>query len=297
MATTGGTYAKHENSGSCHICGAQAIYICRWYSKADNTYIQTGEDCARKMDMLSSFASKSIGQFRKAVSDAREAQAGKRKAQALLGDAGLSRCWDLYVATPSSNEWEERTICDIVGKLVKYGSISDKQTNFLHNLLGKIENRAAIQAQRAAEADAAAPVPTGRVTISGTILAIKEVDGFRGPVTKILVKSDTGFKIWGSRFSITGNDGGVQKDQHITFVATCEPSKDDPKFGFFKRPVVALPELSAEDKKAVKLLKRISKRMVYGNDTCAAIGLIDGLAQTIKNPYDEYTREQLARWN
>jgi hypothetical protein len=209
MATTGGKYAVHQNSGTCHICGANALYICRWYHAKNNEYIMTGEDCASKLDM--SYGD--MNYFRKAIGNALEAQAGKKKALATLEQAGIGRAWELYLNPVEGRE--EGIIVSIITKLVKYGNISEKQVSFISTLLNRIDNRPALEAARKAEEEAAADCPTGRVKISGTVLAVKVVEGFRGDVTKILVKSDTGFKVWGSRFSITGMDGGVQKDQHV----------------------------------------------------------------------------------
>ena len=42
--------------------------------------------------------------------------------------------------------YEEATICDIVIKLIKYGSISEAQTGFVRKLLGQIDARAQRQA-------------------------------------------------------------------------------------------------------------------------------------------------------
>jgi hypothetical protein len=295
MARTGGTYAKHENSGSCHICGANALYICRWYHAKSNTYIQTGEDCARKLDM--SYGN--MNMFRRAIADAREAHAGKRKAIAVLGDAGLLRAWEIFeaafpqhtadckaagqnaygddngVENPCTcdqlarqrawDAWEERIIRDIVGKLIKYGSISDKQRDFIGKLLTKIDQRPIIEAQRAAEHEAAAPVPTGRVRIIGTVIGTKVVEdrwAYRGyhsrdvaEKTMLIIKSDTGFKVYGSRFNC------LKKGDTVDMMATCEPSKDDPKFGFYKRPA---PYVNKAQVKAEKELAAFIKTVAWG---------------------------------
>jgi hypothetical protein len=293
MARTGGTYAVHQNSGSCHICGANALYICRWYHAKSNTYIETGEDCARKLDM--SYGD--MNAFRRVVADAREAQAGKKKAIALLADAGLARVWDLYIAQypqhaaecPAAGrdqygddngathacacdvearrrEWdhyEERTIRDIVGKLVKYGSISPAQIGFITKLLGKIEQRPIIEAQRAAEREAAAPVPTGRVRITGVVVGRKVVedqyDRFSGERTCIIVKDTTGFKVYGSQFAL------AQVGDAVDFTATLTPSKDDPKFGFFKRPKVYTepqpPRKQSKEEKAARKAARLASHV------------------------------------
>ncbi|MCH7700409.1 MAG: hypothetical protein IID37_01860, partial [Planctomycetes bacterium] len=94
----------------------------------------------------------------------------------------------------------EHTIWDIVGKLIKYGSISDKQTAFLRSLLDQIAKRPELEAKRKAQHDAAAPCPSGRVRITGVILSTREVESdygysrYSGPVTytKMLVLDDSG---------------------------------------------------------------------------------------------------------
>lgn len=246
MARTGGTWSNHEHGGNCHICGASAIYTILFYHAATNSYIRTGSDCADKLEM--SYDGAAFRSLQSGVKAAREAKAGKMKAQAVLADANLSPAWDIFVSEiptrpapcdpnflVNDEKYEEATIRNIVMKLVKYGNISEKQLTFVRNLLVKIGNRAAVEAQREAERAAAADCPAGRVVITGTVLARKEQErpayyyGDNGIDTKILVQADSGFKVWGNIFS------NVQKGDKVTFTATVTVSKDDPKFGFYKR--------------------------------------------------------------
>ena len=261
MGRTGGTYSNHEHGGNCHICGAGCVYTVLFYHAKTNSYIRTGNDCAQKLDMA--FDQNAFKRFVEGVKGAREAQAGKKKARALLADRNLSAAWDLYIAvmpqhiatcawlSPEASrcncsvndepyfKYEETTIRDIVGKLVRFGNISDKAADFVRSLLGKIENRAAIAAQRAAESESAAPAPTGRVIVTGRVLAVKDQErptyhyNDSGVTTKILVQDLSGFKVWGTRF-INANKGDL-----VTFTATVQPSEKDPKFGFFTRAAKA----------------------------------------------------------
>jgi hypothetical protein len=264
MASTGGRYSTHEHGGSCYVCGAFACYLCIWHHAESNTYIQTGEDCAQKMDM--SYGD--MNGFRRGIANAREAQAGKKKAILVLGDLGLMTAWEIYTAeypkhtaecreqgavngentvnfactcdqvtrAQAFDQYEERTIRDMVSRLVKYGSMSDKTVTFMKALFAKILQRPIIAAQRAAEQEAAAPVPTGRVIITGRVLAVKQVErqsysyGDSGMSTKLLIQGLTGFKVWGNQFM------NAQKGDLITFTATIQPSEKDTKFGFFSRP-------------------------------------------------------------
>ena len=314
MAHTGGRFASIEHGGSCFVCGAYASYLCTWYNAKTNEYIQTGEDCAQKMDM--SYGDSNA--FRKAIRSGIEAQAGKKKAQALLAEAGLSEAWTVYTAVypkhadgcefikndsfvdgtcncgfdkaaKEFDQYEERTIRDIVSKLVKYGNLSDSQKVFVGKLLGNIKDRPAKLAARQAEKDAVGPVPTGRVTVEGVVLAKKESEGYgfsrySAPETvwKLLIRLDNGSKVWGSRFA------NLDKGSRIKFTASFEASKDDPKFGFYKRPVVWQ---SPEQKKAVKTLQHAVRTVSaedWDTDTVYATeNAVAYLIRLIDNPQEE----------
>lgn len=249
-AKTGGRYSDHEHGGVCHVCGSvNAIYTALFHHKPSNTYIRTGLDCCEKLGWGNA------EDFRRKATKAREAYAGKRKAIALLGDAGLAKAWELYekplaeLAVDRGGHMiipnEEETVRDIVGKLVKYGSISDKAMNYVRVLLERIEKRGEREAARAAEKEAAAPVPVtdNRVLIVGKVLSMKVVDGPYGLATKMLVKTAPGWKVWGTKPLALECAVGDE----VGFEAKIAPSKDDPKFGFFSRPskarVIEAPRL------------------------------------------------------
>lgn len=249
MDSTGGTYSQHEHAGNCHICGASAIYTAYFYHEKTNTYIRTGLDCAEKLELSTGDANR----FKTAIRDAREAYAGKRKAQAILSDAGLSDAWQYYVMdyeqlprdeTKPRRDYETgelngfhplndaMTVRDIVEKLVKFGSISDKQMAFLGSLLKRIADRPRIMAERAAEKAAAADCPTGRVKITGTVLKVEERESAYGIVDKMTVKAREGYIVWVTKpRSMTAERG-----EEVEFTCTLTPSDTDPKFGFGKRP-------------------------------------------------------------
>lgn len=260
MARTGGRYSGHEHGGTCHICGAFALYLAVWYHPASNRYIQTGEDCAAKLDMGQPEA---FNGLRRAIYNARAANAGKMKARAMLGDLGLDRAWELYVMedcvelvragavldripdwdslpeedkevrTRYTNSREYNTLCDIVSRIVQYGNVSDKQAAFLRSLCDRMARRPEIEAERKAEHDAAAPCPTGRQVIEGEVLKTEERDTVYGPTWKMLVKTPAGWLCWGT---IPSGIGELSRGDHVRLTATITPSDRDPKFGFFSRP-------------------------------------------------------------
>lgn len=246
MEQTKGTYSQHAHGGNCHICGAHCICTAVFYHPETNTYIRTGFDCAEKMDMgdPSQFRS-----FRKSVQQALERKAGKTKAKAILSEMGAGSAWEIWENRTESTDFqfEETTICDIVEKLIRYGNLSDKQLLFIKSLLDKIERRAEIQAQREAEKAAAKEVPVGRHQVVGTVLKTRYQESSFGEILKMLVKTEDGYLLWGTVPSAlqiledpnTECQRGLAKGDRISFTAKLEPSKDDPKFGFYKRPTKA----------------------------------------------------------
>jgi len=233
MVASGGKYSNHEHGGSCHICGVWANSMAVFYHSNSNEYIRCGEICAAKLE------GGLQGAF-KAAKSADEAFAGKMKAEYSLREMGLSAAWDIYQDSGAAfNDYHKGIIFDIVSKLVKYGSISDKQQDFLSKLLANLENADKIKMEREAEKDSALPIPPAdsRVNIVGEVLALKWEDGYAyssPSVLKVLVQHSDGWKVWGSVPKSIKE--GLEKGMSISFVAKIKVSEDDSKFGFFSRP-------------------------------------------------------------
>lgn len=231
MARTGGTYSHHQHGGNCMVCGSvNAIYTILFYHKPTNSYIRMGSDCAAKCEMAGYDGQ--FDAFKTACRNALELKAGKRKAEAVLAERGLSGAWVIYTSETIVQKFEELTIRDIVGKLVQYGSISENQGRFVRNLLDKIPHREEIERQREADKLAALPVPTGRMIIEGTVIKVGIYETIYGNFKKMTVKTKDGWICFGTVPSSHDCDRG----NIIKFVATVEPSRNDVKFGFFKRP-------------------------------------------------------------
>lgn len=246
MNQTGGTYSQHEHGGNCHVCGSvNAVYTVLFYHKLTNTYIRTGQDCADKL-----YRDYDGTAFRRNCQNALAAKAGKAKALAYLTEAGIEAAWDVYLI-PGEDlplekngyeiAFEERTIRDIIGRLIRYGAISEKQEAFVQTLLERIGNRAKVEAERAAVAEAAAPIPAEydgeRVEVEGTVLGLRHNEHWGN--TQMLIAHDDGWKLWGTVADAL-YDGDVElKGQLVAFTAKIKVSDDDPKFGFFSRPTKA----------------------------------------------------------
>ncbi len=241
MARTGGTYAGHEHGGNCMVCGSvNAVYTALFYHEKSNTYVRMGTDCAMKCEMG---GTAQMNAFIRAAKDARKAARGKKKAKALLSDAGLEAAWQL-ADTPDAEradwKYEECTIADIVGTSIRNGRLSEPQVKFLRSLFERIGKRAQIEAKRAEENAKAEPVPEGRHEIGGEVISVRSKETQFGVVRKMVVKEDRGFRIYVTVPQSIEAD--VERGSRVTLTAKLERSRDDDKFGFGSRPTGASVE-------------------------------------------------------
>lgn len=264
MERTGGTYAAHEHGGNCMICGAWAIYTMLFYHEKTNSYIRTGQDCAQKLEMSADHGA--MNKFRAQVREALAAHAGKRKALALLQLHGIEAAWDVQYspvdgqgmsdeefrkAWARNPQREERIIRDIVERLIKYGSISEKQVNYTRKLLQAISSREERLYAQALEEnhvrDTAAPWVAGRQDVSGNIVSARFVDyeyaqmaHIQPTALKILLKRDDGAKLWVSLPSRMWTASDVVEQVRGARIeglrVTVKLSDKDPIFAFGSRP-------------------------------------------------------------
>lgn len=238
---TGGRMSDHAHGGSCHVCGALALYRVIWYHHPTNSYIATGFDCA---DKLGGGDPEVFKRLKDEAARARKAKAGKEKAKLVLADKGMLRAWEISNLEWDSSNNHRSIITDLVGKLIRYGDLSEKQFTFLGKLIDLHDNweerKAQIEAERKAQRDAAQPIPFNnqRGTITGKVLSIKKVENDYGIMTKILVVSDEGWKVYGSAPTSLMREG-LEKGCVVRFDAKVAVSEDDEKFGFFSRPTKA----------------------------------------------------------
>jgi hypothetical protein len=271
---TGGTVYKSDTQrGTCDCCGASAQYVAKFYYAPANEYVTLGHICAAKMGIGDDTAFKS---FHKNIRAQLEFATGKKKAHKTLIDAGMTDVIDLYDATRATLvgwdsekqgdwwnhlTWEQQVTDEMMGKLVKYGRLSEKQMALLAKLptqhAEKAAKKAAWAAERAAKLAKAQPLPSvaTRVTLQGKVLTVKGQDGPYGFVWKMLVEHADGWKVWGTvpgnimedvlRNSSAYGDALAKEvreklvGKFVEFDAKIEASEDDSKFGFFSRPTKA----------------------------------------------------------
>ena len=132
---------------------------------------------------------------------------------------------------------------DMAWKVARSEPLSDRQTEVAERIAREITERAERETEDRANAR---PVPTGKgVTVTGQVVSTRLDDspyGYGCSVSKMLVKGD-GWKIWATipgsiddvNLTTPGNLGGL-RGKVVRFTADVTVSKDDPSFGYAKRP-------------------------------------------------------------
>lgn len=237
MAKTGGSWANHRHGGTCYICGASASYLVIFFHSPSKTYVKVGETCAENLD----WSSDGLNLFRKAVRRQIEIDKGKKRAQRLLAEVGLSKAYEIYEAPgnfKNDDAWREKmTIRDVVRTVAKYGSLSTKQQNYLRLLLDRSGNKKEMEDQKKAAHDALPDIEEGRREIVAEVVFIRYYgeEETAWPGVKLLAKLSEGNSIFGS---CPAAFCSRQPGEKIQFTATIVKSQKDPKFGFFKNPRV-----------------------------------------------------------
>jgi hypothetical protein len=151
MDQTGGKYSGHRHGGSCHVCGAGALYLAVFHHRPTNTYICTGEDCADKMAL----GRDEFHTLRKAVAAGVAAATGKKRAETTLRGRGLDIVWELFTAEDQSGyNYAQDTLCNLTDSLVRYGDLTPKQWAYVEKLVEKLPKVAQDIADRAAKLEA-----------------------------------------------------------------------------------------------------------------------------------------------
>lgn len=79
------------------------------------------------------------------------------------------------------------------------------------------------------------PVVEGKgISVEGEVISVKERETRYGWTTKMLVKDERGFKVWGTVPKSVREE--VERGSRVTFIANVKVSEDDESFGFFSRP-------------------------------------------------------------
>lgn len=142
----------------------------------------------------------------------------------------------------SGTSFHTGVLADIARKARRYGSVSEKQIQFVEKLVSEIEGKVVAYRAKLAERATAPALPAlteGRQTIEGVVtkLVWKDNDFGYGGSFKATVKLDSGQRVWGTLPSSIEEDTEV--GARIRFDAKVQPKEDDPSFGFYSRPTKA----------------------------------------------------------
>ena len=258
----------------CDVCGASHKWGSLFLHQPTGQYVKMGHECARKYQMLGAWADAERTSKRK-VKDRRGAALLKAKRRRDL------RAWLASdVATPEVRRalrTDHYIIKDIRGKLIKWGSISEKQAALCVKIT---DDEALKRAENDVKLDKA-PVVTGeKREIEGVVVSAKSQDGWgRGQVNyKMTIKvreADGYWLAWGTVPSAmfddvpVGSNGQLQalKGCKVRLTGTFAVSDKDDGFTFYKRPTKAQilaygPEarrVVAQEEKTLKEVEEIEK--------------------------------------
>lgn len=244
----------------CSVCGAHFNHGDVWIHTSGQ-YITLGMDCAEKYSMFAGRAEweawhKSQTALRSAAAKDKRFKMAALKFMAL--HPGLQEAL-AYGATPRvvgedrKISYAKDTLADILGRVNKWGSVSDKTVAYALKLGADLA-----KPQEAKVEEATVPAPEGRVTVLGTIVCVKSTEGFRGGIAwKMIVKVTTptgSWKVWSTVPSSISDayfaaiDAGTATSgdlrawltgKTVEFVASLKRSDRDAHFAFGKRPTGA----------------------------------------------------------
>ena len=236
---------ESRRDGRCDHCGATIRYRAVMRHRPTGQVIQVGETC---LENRFSVATADFKRMKKAAEEARAEQRVKKAVEAFV-EAHPDLAWMASEAGVEATAPKNWFVADVARKLRAYGELSERQIEAVKKSVAKdAEMNAKRQvwaAERAAQ-DAARPhaaAPSGRVTVEGVVLSVREPDeSAMYPSWKMLVLDDKGFKTWGN---IPSRLWPVSRGTRVRFSAEITPSDKDPEFSFFSRPTKA--EILAQD--------------------------------------------------
>lgn len=216
-----------QKSG-CQFCGTGILHQY-WLCSSDGNNFYVGSDCILKSEdsgLINIVKREKSAKAKEKREEKRQSAAELRQAQWASQAELLKVTWlQDHLDCVSILEWAKSDNA-IAKKLYdsfnQWGSLSDKQVEFLTNLYDKAQNHVI-----------KSDCPTGKITIEGTIVGYKSTQTQFGLVLKMIVESNEGYRVFGTSPSSLNQ---ATKGDKVRFNATVQPSNDDSYFGFFSRP-------------------------------------------------------------
>lgn len=204
----------------CDHCGHSVKWTCIIEHKSTGQILEVGRDCVKRFLTINWTLTEKIIRDR------------------IDGKNNIQRWLRIHPDQTELMAWAESDngiAGDMRRKLYRYGSLSDKQIEFMKKLHQEQIERVAMLA-----AKVICDCPEGKIEVCGKVVSIKTVENpFSrwGSITKMLIEDPRGFKVWGTKPESIYD---AQKGDLVRFSATIERSEKDASFGIFKRPTKAV---------------------------------------------------------
>ena len=243
----GGFVGNFVNKGTCDHCGAWFGYGAE-YLHTNGEVIVVGHTCAANDFAYDSRAARDKARAVKLRATRVKTVRARIAANTFLTEHDLG---DVFSEkTMKHDSRGGRILEEMYGKLVRWGSISDKQIAFAKKLANEILNPAPIVCGFCGDADHdhktcphrhPVPVTDERIEIVGIIRFTEWRENGYGGSLKAIIETVDGFKIWTTLPAAIQDavDGYEYRGIAVRFMAKVERSDRDATFGFAKRPTKA----------------------------------------------------------
>lgn len=221
VQANGWHWSNHEHGGTCGICGATARFVGVFVHVPTGEVIYVGHECAESVEMGNGDAFRTLMKRIHAAQERHRNIAAARTQSVAYGIPALE-----------CGQFSHDILRDMWGKLVQYGSLSDKQIAFASRLIAEAK---APKAAPVAESVPTEDAPEGRTVVTGTVLGKKTVESPYGDTVKMLVQSEAGWKVWST---LPASLSEASKGARVQFTATLKRSDKDRYFAYASRPTM-----------------------------------------------------------
>lgn len=234
----GYTAADVHPLGQCSHCGAYLRYTALMTHEPTKTYVWIGEQClGNRFESMTKSESQALR--RSAALNAERVRKQDRITTLVIDHPVLAEILD-----PASASAYGSFVASVGYQLRNNGRLSDRQISSVRSAVKRAIERAYDEAhqmaQRLVERTTAAPAPSGRVTVTGEVAAVKWQDNDFGGSLKMLVVAATGYRVWVTvPDSLLDDRCQLAKGAMVRFDAKLTPSAEDPQFAFGSRPTKA----------------------------------------------------------
>ena len=220
--------------GKCAVCGARFAMgeVWQWTDgtlKRDMVHI--GWECASKYGLAGANWDALADERRRALEALRtKARRAKEKEKLFAAYAGLEAALKV----------DHRVVADIAGKFEQYGTLSDGQCKLVLKIAGEVSSRTGLG--RAGVGLPPAPekhvdAPSGRITVRGRVVSLKEHESVYGVcqkmTVKVVVEGGGSWLCWGT--VPASIDKQIKKGDVVEFDGELEAGREK-HFAFFRRP-------------------------------------------------------------